>query len=192
MAVCYESLTIIQCNALLSLAGGMKAARVWQSGVGTGVLLELGRLQKRALLTRKGFCLKGQITLMVHSEWRVERPRSIMVGSLSPQRHVDRQLPSLVGLRVSELAVDPDWKELRLDFSDGRRFRTFEGRYRQPQWTALMHDDSLLSLADVWKNVDVTPCVHVMNGRPCIEYCFDPAGANLAALRKTYRVPRNA
>jgi len=190
MPTCYERLTFDQCNSLLSFAAGMKTSRVWQS-VEPSVFLELGRLARKK--TRLGTRSAGQTTLMIESDWRVDKPQSIHFGSSFSQGVLDRLLPGLVGLSICALEVDCGTHELRVRLSDGRVLRTFTEWASQPRWTILVHDRTLLPLDPVWKKVDVTPCIRMSRGHPELEYGFDEAHADLAALKQHYRLsPRSS
>ena len=191
MTTCYESLTLDQCNSLLSSAEGLKVSRFWRS-VEPGVFFELGRLSRKGTDRRKE--RSGQITLMVESVWRVEGPRSIHFGSSFSATIIEKRLADLVGLHVSSITADSETREMRLQFSDGRIFRTFCDWSSQPRWTVLFNDASLLPMDAAWQGVDVTPCLHISAGRPEIEYCFDEDEVDmpaLVALVATYRSPPN-
>jgi hypothetical protein len=189
MAACYESVTFDRCNALLAFAAGMKVSKVWQS-TEPCVFLELGRLTDQPAVRGKRVC--GQAALMIESHWRVERSRSIHFGSSFSQRRLARLLPGLVKLRVERLCVDPVTRELAVQLSDRRVFRTFTDWDTQPHWTVLAHDRSLVAMDPVWNDADVTPCLYISAGRPLIEYCFDPTEVDMKALRRLYRFPRGS
>ena len=189
MSACYESLDLDGCNRLLGLLAGLRVSRVWQGAEPT-VILAFGRLHRERFPRFTHVC--GQVDLMVESDWRVEKPRSIHIGSSFSQRTLERLLPGLVGLRVTRLFVEAGPRELCAEFSDGRVFRTFGDWAPQPMWTVLVKDKSLIPLDPLWKGVDVTPCIHVERGRPQIQYAFDPSGADVKALKRRYRCPPGA
>jgi hypothetical protein len=101
---------------------------------------------------------------------------------------LERRLPELVGLRAVSLAVESETRELRMQLSDARTFRTFSDWDTQPRWAVLFHDFSLFPLDAIWDGVDVTPCIHVTRGSLELEFDFDEANADLAALKKRYRL----
>lgn len=186
MGACYESLDLDGCNRLLGRLTGLRVSKTWQ-GTDPTVFLELGRLHRERVGRFTRVC--GQVCLMIASDWRVEKPRSIHFASSFSPRTLKRLLPGLVGLRVTRLLVEAGPRELLAEFSDGRVLRTFGDWAPQPMWTALVHDKSLVPLDPLWKGVDVTPCIHIVRGRPEVEYDFDPAGADVKALKRRYRCP---
>lgn len=187
MATCYEGITFDRCNSLLSVVSGMKVSRVRQS-VDPCLFLELGRLKRiKVLDTHRS---KGQVTLMIESDWRIEKPRSIQFGSAFSKGILRKSLPELVGTFVSSLLIDADSRELCAVLSDGRKLRTFSDWDTQPCWTILIRDRDLFPLDPVWSQVDVTPCLCMRLGRPCVTYCFDDRNADIAALKQLYRLPK--
>ena len=177
MATCYETLSLDDCHELLSLCKGLRISGVWRS-IDPCVFLEIGRLSRTAL-TPVHVRLKatprqqGQVTFMIESDWRIEKPRSIQVGSGFRTGRIDKGLASLVGVSIVGAELAGAVPELTLLLDDRRRFRTFTNWTHQPRWSFGFNDASLFPLRPEWKGVDVIPWVHVQAGRIEIEYCYD-------------------
>jgi len=174
MATCYQPLTIAECNELLSACKGLKIARVWRS-IQPCVFLEVGRLSKE----RGANNFVGQVSIMVEADWRLERPRSLQVGSGFSSTLIDKRLATLVGVAVNAIEVMGRLPELAIDLVDGRRFVTFTNRTTQPHWSIGLKDPALFPLDPGWNGIDVTPWIHVSAGRTEIEYCYDDTNATV-------------
>ena len=172
MATCYQRLTIADCNKLLSRCKGLKIAHVWRS-IEPCVFVEVGRLTKGH--RTKNPC--GQVTVMIEADWRVEKPRSIQIGSGFSSARIDKHLPTLIGVTVSGIEVVGRLPEIAIDLEDGRRFVTFTQWTTQPRWSIGFKDPSLLPLDPGWKEADVTPWIHVRAGRIEVEFCYDDTEA---------------
>lgn len=174
MATCYQPLSIAECNALLSACKGLKIAHVWRS-IEPCVFLEIGRLSKE----RRANSPVGQVSIMVEADWRLERPRSLQVGSGFSSTRIDKRLATLVGVAVNAIEVMGRLPELAIDLVDGRRFVTFTNWAAQPHWSIGFKDLVLFPLDPGWKGIDVTPWIHVSAGRTEIEYCYDDTKASV-------------
>ncbi|MFO7908096.1 MAG: hypothetical protein ACQESR_04965 [Planctomycetota bacterium] len=116
---------------------------------------------------------------MVEADWRLERPRSLQVGSGFSTARIDKQIATLVGIAVNIIQLVGRLPELAIDLEDGRRFVTFTNWTAQPRWSIGFKDLSLFPLDADWKGTDVTPWIHVRAGRTEIEYCYDDSKASV-------------
>jgi hypothetical protein len=126
MATCYQSLTVAECNQLLSACKGLKITHVWRS-VSPCIFLEIGRLAK----VHRHHHPVGQVSVMVEADWRVEKPRSVEVGSGFSSTRIDKRLPTLVSAMVNSIEVTGRLPELAIGLDDGRRFVTSNSRYHR-------------------------------------------------------------
>jgi hypothetical protein len=176
MAACSESLTIEQGKTLISVCKGLKVNHAHRGGVNPSLFLEIGRLHKeiRTLRShrRRFTVLKGQITFMIESDWRVEKPRSIQVGSGFSDRQIDRMLKTLIGRRVVAASVVGRLPELQIELDDGRLVSTFTNWTNQPRWSVGFKDARLFELRSL-PAAEISPWMHFQKGRLEVEYCFD-------------------
>lgn len=191
MAECSEAVSKEVCKALLCRLAGMRVSMPWVGYAGT-IFLELGKLHTETTTVRgvvKRRRRRGQVTLMIEPQWRVERPASIQFASGFPNGQIERGAATLKGLHLADVALTNGLPELELTFDDGRRLKTFTDFLAQPGWTIGVSDRSLLELAPAWDGVDVSPWLCVRAGRFIMSYCFDEAEVDVGRLRQ-FRFPR--
>lgn len=191
MAACFEFISREKASRMLSTTCGMRITRPWP-GYGSTMMLELGKLRTEVLHTRKGIrrSRKGQVSLMIDPNWRVEKRYSISFASGFTEKRRNAGIEMLADRRINEIVVMDCLPELQLSLDDGRRIRTFSDWTAQPNWTVLFYDKRLLELSGVWDGVDVTPCLHVRAGRIIVEYCFDQADIDIKRLKGYHFYPR--
>ena len=191
MATYRETLTVEKGNAALrQFAKGSGLRNSWRS-VDPCVFLEIGRLRKESLRLHNGKqfdALKGQITVMTESDWRVEKPRSIHFGSGFSDRRIDKLLHSLKGVRITAICLTGRLPELRIELDDGRVLSTFTNWSNQPQWLIGFHDTRLFDLHSLPPDADINPWLHVRGGHLEVEYCYDEA--NRAARKFFHHLGR--
>jgi hypothetical protein len=83
---------------------------------------------------------------MIEWSWRVERARSIEVGSFSSERRIDAGIARLSGSRIKTIDIAGRLPELVVELSDGRRIHSFMTAEGQPAWTILLPDKSWLAV----------------------------------------------
>lgn len=182
MAACYQRISVSDCNQLLFACKGLVVSRVWRS-IDPTIFLEVGRLSgKKGRASRPA----GQVTFMIEADWRLERRRSIQVGSGFTSTRIDKQIASLIGVGIDAAEVVGRLPELAIEFNDARRLASFTHWTSRPRWSIGFKDLSLFPLDPRWNGIDVTPWVHTAKaGRVEIAFCYDhtQAGA-LDAVRR--------
>lgn len=173
MATCYEHISVPDCNQLLSVCGGLLVSRTWRS-IDPCVFLEIGQLPN-------GDSGKpsGSVSIMVECDWRIERPRSIQVGSGFSTKRIDNQLETIAGIAVNSIEISGSVPEITMHFADRRKFRTFTNWDCRPRWSIGFNDRALFPLHPGWQGIDVTPWMYVRSGRIEIEYCYDDTKASV-------------
>ena len=193
MAECYETVSRDRSNDLLASLSGLRISRTWE-GYAKTIFLEIGKLWTETLVL-KGLSRSrqsGQICLMIKPQWRVEKRFSVEFGSGFSDSLIARKRSNLKGQIVETAVLTDRLPELQVAFDDGRCLRTFSDWRSQPNWTVLFHDKSLIQVTPVWDGVDVTPCLHVRNGRLEMSYCFDDReidARRLKQIQTCYRLP---
>ncbi len=181
MATFNESLTIEQGNTVFRICKGLRITRA-KRGAGVCLLLDLGRLSRETLAvpsrSKPLRTCHGQICFMIESDWRVERPRSIHFGSGFSDRRIDTLLNSLIGKRTASVEILGRLPELRMELDDGRAISTFTNWTNQPGWSVGIKDAELFTPRALPRGADVSPWIHVRQGRLEVEYCYDDANVN--------------
>ena len=120
---------------------GLRVSRPWR-GHGSAVFLELGPLRRDSDL--KGH--RGIATIMIEWSWRVERARSIAVGSWSTDRRIDAGVRGLAGLRTTVVTAEGHLPELAVGLSNRTTLRSFMTAEGQPAWTVFLPDGSWITV----------------------------------------------
>jgi hypothetical protein len=190
MAACYETVSKELSSSLLSRLVGLRVSRPWH-GYGQTVFLELGKLRTETYVVsgKKRRRRNGQACLMIDPSWRIEKRLSIQFGSNFSDAQVDKGLATLRGRLLTAASLTTGLPELHVTFDDGRSLRTLADWVKQPRWTILVYDRSLVDLDPVWDGIDVVPALHVRAGRLEMEYDFDDKGVDVRRLAR-YRFPR--
>ena len=112
----------------------LPVAHAWR-GHGSTIFLELGQLQTGR--TRKDGSIgnaKGEFTVFIDPNWRIEGKRSIICGSDDTNRAIENALQSLIGNRIVGIATFGHLQELEITLGD-RILATFSAWKGQPGWT---------------------------------------------------------
>jgi hypothetical protein len=115
---------------------------------------------------------------MIEADWRIEKPRSIQVGSRFSTARIQRRLATLIGVTVNSLEITGSVPEIAITFGDRRRFSSFTNWDGRPRWSIGFNDCTLLPLDPNWQGIDVTPWIYVRSGRALMEYCYDDSNAS--------------
>jgi len=175
----YEYLDAQDINLRLHFASQLRISHVWRS-IGSAIFLELGEL-------RKGIgrnVPRGQATISIESEWRVERSDGIHFGSGFETKQIDDLLASLLDVKIISVAVEGRVPEVVIRLNDGRILTSFMQWHHQPQWGISIAERNLMDLGESWKGIDVVPHIGVHNGRLGIEYCYDAGSPEPSTLPK--------
>jgi len=126
---------------------GWPLSLAWR-GHGSALFLELGplaRASKRSGL-RRSTHPRGAATIMIEWSWRVERARSIEVGSFSSERRIEAGIARIGGSRITAVDVAGRLPELVVELSDGRRIHSFMTAEGQPAWVVFLPDRSWITV----------------------------------------------
>ncbi len=133
---------------------GKKINKVWK-GYGSALFLELGRLKSEFSSSGKKYVL-GQISIDIVWEWRIEKIRSIHVGSADTARRNLNQIPILKGKQIQEITLAGRLPELNLVLSNNLWISTCTHWQGQPEWGIRFNDEDLIMLVQRG-NVNILP-----------------------------------
>ena len=85
---------------------------------------------------------------MIEWSWRVERARSVEVGSWSSERRINVGIKRLTGLRISDITIDGRLPELVLALTGRRWVHSFTTADGQPGWTVFLRDGTWLTVEE--------------------------------------------
>lgn len=124
---------------------GKPVTHAWR-GHGSAIFLEFGALTERGRRDGTSGQPYGEITLMIEWSWRVERPRSIFVGSWSSERRWPSMFRRLIGCQVTQVDFPGSLPEISLSLSNGLRVVSFMTAEGQPSWALIARRPELGSL----------------------------------------------
>ena len=112
----------------------MPVSHAWL-GHGTCLFLELGDLSE-GKVRRNGSIGNptGEITIIVDFDWRIERKRSILIGSEDTKKRLENAINSLVGSRILSVETIGRIPELQIGLSNSLWVTTYSCNSGQPQW----------------------------------------------------------
>jgi len=170
---------------------GYKISRSWL-GYGNVLFLECGKLTKEKIHTKSKtrWSSHGQITLMLHCYWRVEKKRSIEFSIDSSDRKIHNRIKGLRGLRIASISTSGRIPELVIELSDGRSVTTFTTFAPNPEWSIGFHDLKCIDVDKAWMDNDVSVWLAFERGTYRRGYCFDERiFKNKKYLRQNYHLP---
>ena len=147
---------LINREEFVDLVKPLRGLKVTQSskGIGTTLLMDIGRLRKVPRIPAKklpsglkiggGNHLKGQASILITWDWRVERQCSVEFGSASSERKITNGIERLKGLTVESIEVFGRIPELVIQFRENRWLRSFVVIETQPEWGVFFRDGSCL------------------------------------------------
>ena len=130
----------------LGLLIGMTISHVWL-GYGSALFLELGMLTEGK--KRKDDSIgnsKGEVTIIVDFDWRIEGCRSILGGSQDSRKRSISLSRKLLQASVISAQLVGRIPELQLQLSNGFWVVTFSHEKGQPSWAILFNALGLGSL----------------------------------------------
>ncbi len=113
------ALAIDEANRKLALLANMPVSVAWK-GNGTTIFLELGDLALQD--GRRG--PKGEVTIYVGWDWRVEQGSRVRFGSSNSRPEMADGIATLVGSTVDSATIGGVVPELSMVFSDGSRLQS--------------------------------------------------------------------
>ena len=118
----------------LELLTGKVISHAWL-GHGSVLFLELGELSAGDVRKdgSKGNG-KGEITIFIGYDWRIERKGSILGGSNDSKKRFNSFAKKLVGKTILLASTTGRIPELQLQLSDGLWVGTFSHEKGQPEW----------------------------------------------------------
>ncbi len=123
---------------------GMPVTRPWQ-GFGSSICLELGNLSPHP----RGLGDKGQASVFVEWDWRVENAPFVAFGSSQSRPRIKRGIEGLRGATVETAVVGGRVPELEVGFSNGSVLRTMVMTAGPPQWHVRLEPDIYLSAKSI-------------------------------------------
>ena len=116
----------------------MPISYAWR-GFSTAIFLELG------VLKDEGNHPKGNASVGLEFDWRVEKLESIFFSSGSGKRKINNGLQKLVNSKIVEVETEGRLPKLILTLSSNLWVRSFTIYESQPQWTLFLTDGNCLS-----------------------------------------------
>lgn len=113
---------------------GQTLSRAWR-GYGSAIFLEFGSLHPRTRHDGTVGQPEGDFTLMIEWSWRVERPRSILIGSWSSDRRWPLVFERMSGTTVTAVEFQGHLPEIVVSLSNGLRVAAFMTAEGQPAWS---------------------------------------------------------
>ncbi|MCP4551034.1 MAG: hypothetical protein GY834_03095 [Bacteroidetes bacterium] len=126
-------------NELTESIIGLPVNYVWR-GDGAAIFVEFGNLSKEENRNHP----QGEYSLMLDCDWRIEKPRSILVGSGFSQRRIDSQIKNLISCKVTKIELTGYVPELIVSLSPKFRIVSFSSYESQPAWGLFLPDKSWL------------------------------------------------
>ena len=124
---------------------GLEVTHVW-GGYGSSIFIEFGDLIKRTKRDGSSSNPSGQFTFMIEWSWRIEKARSICVGSFSPDSKWNYTLQKLLGAKVLDIDCFGIIPEIVVTLSNGYRVLSFMTDKGQPSWALLSRNPKLGNL----------------------------------------------
>ena len=147
---------------------GIQINHVWL-GYMNALFLECGKLTK----DKKRENPQGQISFMLEGDWRIENARSISLGRFSKEKRLEKQIKTLIGLKIKSISLVNRIPELLIELESGQYIQTFTGWDTNPQWFVGFLDSCKAVVHPEWKKEDVSIWLSFERGGYRRSYCFD-------------------
>ncbi|MEN3068583.1 hypothetical protein [Uliginosibacterium sediminicola] len=124
---------------------GKAVSHVWR-GHGSAIFVEFGTLTAHTRKDKTQGQAFGELSLMIQWSWRIERPKSILGGSWSPEARWPGMFEKLKGATVSEVQLYGQLPEICVSLSNGLRLTSFMTAEGQPEWALIALQPKIGSL----------------------------------------------
>lgn len=123
---------------------GKKISHIWR-GYGSTLFVEFGDLAPGKVRKGKEGNPVGELTLMMDF-WRIENPRSVLVGAWSSEGKWQKAFERLLGAKVTAVEFFGHIPEITVSLDNRRRMVSFSPVEGQPDWAVLTRKPALGSL----------------------------------------------
>jgi hypothetical protein len=137
------ALTIDEANCILAQLTDMPVSAVWK-GYGTTIFLELGNLSLED--QRRG--PKGEVTIYVSWDWRVEKGNRVVFGSSNSSPKMADGIATLVGLTLNGAKIQGRVPELLIEFSNEARLQSAAMCTNTSEWEVSLPGNIWISCVD--------------------------------------------
>ena len=128
-------------NTLTKPLIGMPVSHVWR-GLHSAIFIEFGELSKNEQKRNP----KGEYSLMLDCGWRIEKPKSIWIGSyITGKRRIDNQIKKINGNIVTRIETIGYLPEIVISLTPTARIVSFTIYGTQPNWSLCLPDGYWLS-----------------------------------------------
>lgn len=124
---------------------GLPINHSWQ-GHGFTIFLEFGELSYDEGRNNP----QGEYSLMLDCTWRIEKSRSILVGSFSTDTRLKNNLKKLIGHRATGVELFGVLPEITVTLDSNLRVVSFATYETQPDWTLFLPDRSWIHCRNGW------------------------------------------
>jgi hypothetical protein len=109
---------------------GLSLSYAWR-GNGSAIFLEIGALKKEKGRNHP----QGKFSVMIDCSWRIQKPRSIVIGSFATHPRIERHLSKLVGNHIKEVGLFGTLPEIIISLDSNVQVLSFETYDTQPSWS---------------------------------------------------------
>lgn len=124
---------------------GMVVSLPWK-GFGTAILFELGQLAEIEieLVGRRRRRKKGEASIGVEWDWRVERGCEVLFGSSNSRPEIEEGILTLQDTTIERISVAGHVPEIEVLFSNGYCLRSMVMVSGEPEWSITLPDGHLV------------------------------------------------
>ena len=106
---------------------GLPISSSWQ-GYGSAIFFELGKLSSEKLRNKK-----GEASINIEWDWRVNNHQSILYGSSNSRNEIEKGLNSLKNTHVTSIEFENDVLDIKIKLSNGHIIRSATMKTGDPQ-----------------------------------------------------------
>ncbi|GAC27261.1 hypothetical protein GPAL_0381 [Glaciecola pallidula DSM 14239 = ACAM 615] len=122
---------------------GLPITYAWR-GHGSAIFIEIGKLSHRK---RKNHP-KGEFSVMLDCEWRIENDQSIEYGSYCEKGIIEEMLMGLMGDDIAHIETLGCLHELVIVLRSGKRIVSFTNDIGDPEWCVFLGNGKYLGVRD--------------------------------------------